>query len=105
MPSTDTLVLLTAAACVATALMLIGFGLERRNGRRVLAAALLSPQTVEKAWISAPDESGMRCMFVKAVGVAREHAVAVDHEVDDVLYRFTLAGIPVRYEEDEDAAA
>jgi hypothetical protein len=105
MPPTDTLVLLTAAAFVAIALMLMGFELERRNGRRVLAAALLSPQSVEKAWISAPDESGMRCLFVKAVGVAREHAVAVDHEVDDVLHRFTLAGIPVRYEEEDEAGA
>jgi len=105
MPATDTLVLLTAAGFAAIALMLVGVELERRNGRRVLAAALRDPQSVEKAWVSAPDESGLRCVFVKAVGAGREHAVAVDDEVDDVLHRFTLAGIPVRDEQEEEAAA
>ncbi len=104
MPATDTLMLLTSAAFTAIALMLIAFEAERRRGRRVLALALLSPQSVEKAWLSAPDESGMRCLYVKAIGAAREHTVAVDREIDDVLRRFSLAGIPVGHEE-EDAAA
>ena len=100
MPATDTLTLLTSAAFTTIALMLIAFEVERRRARRVLAAALLSPQTVEKAWVSPPDESGMRCLYVKAVGAAREHTVAIDHEVDDVVRRFSLAGIRIGYEED-----
>jgi hypothetical protein len=100
MLATDTLMLLTSAAFTAVALMLMAFEAERRRGRRVLAAALLSPRSVEKAWVSAPDESGMRCLYVKPVGGAREHTVAVDREVDDVLRRFSLAGIPVGHDDD-----
>ena len=103
MLATDTLMLLTSAAFTAIALMLMAFEVERRRGRRVLAAALLSPQSVERAWVSAPDESGMRCLYVKAVGAAREHTVAIDREVDEVVRRFTLAGIRIGH--DEDAAA
>ena len=100
MLATDTLMLLTSAAFATIALMLMAFELERRRGRRVLASALLSPQSVEKAWVSAPDESGMRCLYVKAVGAAREHTVAIDREVDEVVRRFTLAGIRIGGEED-----
>ena len=104
MLATDTLMLLTSAAFTVIALMLVALEAERRRGRRVLAAALLSPQSVEKAWLSAPDESGMRCLYVKSIGAAREHTVAVDREVDDVLRRFALAGIRIGHEE-EDASA
>ena len=100
MPATDTLMLLTSAAFTTIALMLMAFEIERRRARRVLAAALLSPQSVEKAWVSAPDESGMRCLYVKPIGAAREHTVAIDHEVDEVVRRFSLAGIRVGYDED-----
>ena len=100
MLATDTLMLLTSAAFTTIAFMLMAFEVERRRARRVLAAVLLSPQSVEKAWVSAPDESGMRCLYVKAVGAAREHTVAIDHEVDEVVRRFTLAGIRIGYEED-----
>ena len=100
MLATDTLMLLTSAAFTAVALMLMAFEVERRRGRRALAAALLSPQSVERAWVSAPDESGMRGLYVKAVGAAREHTVAIDREVDEVVRRFTLAGIRIGDEED-----
>ncbi len=100
MPATDTLMLLTSAAFTTIALMLMAFEIERRRARRVLAGALLSPQSVEKAWVSAPDESGMRCLYVKPIGAAREHTVAIDHEVDEVVRRFSLAGIRVGYDED-----
>ena len=103
MLATDTLMLLTSAAFTVMALMLMAFEVERRRARRVLAAALLSPQSVEKAWVSAPDESGMRCLYVKAVGAAREHTVAIDREVDEVVRRFTLAGIRIGNEEDASA--
>ena len=101
MLATDTLMLLTSAAFITVALMLTAFEVERRRGRRVLAAALLSPQSVERAWVSAPDESGMRCLYVKPVGGAREHTVAVDREVEDVMRRFSLAGISVGHDEED----
>lgn len=103
MPATDTLTLLTSAAFTTVAFTLIAFEVERRLARHVLAAALQSPQTVEKAWVSPPDESGLRCLYVKAVGAAREHTVAIDHEVDEVVRRFSLAGIRIGYEEDATA--
>jgi hypothetical protein len=101
MLATDTLMLLTSAAFTTIALMLMAFEVERRRGRRVLAAALLSPQSVERAWVSAPDESGMRCLYVKPVGGAREHTVAVAREVEDLIRRFSLAGIPVGHDEED----
>ena len=50
MLATDTFVRLTSAAFTVVALMLMAFEVERRRNRRVLASAVLSPQSVEKAW-------------------------------------------------------
>ena len=50
MLATHTLVLLTSAAFATIAPMLTAFEVERRRSRRVLASAVLSPQSVEKAW-------------------------------------------------------
>ena len=50
MLATDTFVLLASAAFTVVALMLMAFEVERRRSRRVPASALLSPQSVEKAW-------------------------------------------------------
>ena len=102
MLSTSALTLIAAALLAGTAAVLIGIELERRQARRVLRMALIRPQTVEKAWVSPPDETGLRCLFVKAVGEPRASTVAMDFEVDEVVRRFSQAGIPIGYE-DEDA--
>ena len=82
----------------------MAFELERLRARRVLAAAIRQPQTVEKAWVSPPDEAGLRRLFVKPVGEVRALTVAMDFEVDDVVRRFSLAGIRIGYEREDVAA-
>ena len=104
MTSTFTLLLLTATCLAGLAAMVAAFELERQRARRVLAAALTKPHSVEKAWVSPPDEAGLRRLFVKPVGTARPSTVAMDFEVDEVVRRFSLAGIRIGYEQ-EDAAA
>ena len=100
MTSLSSLTLLPSAAFIAAAITLVAFEFERRRARRLLVAALTQPQTIEKAWLSAPDEMGLRCLFVKAVGAARASAVAMDFEVDEAVRRFSQAGIRIGYEDD-----
>jgi hypothetical protein len=86
------------------ALALAAVEIERLRARRMLATALVQPQTVEKAWVSPPDDAGLRCLFVKAVGATRPRAVAMDFEVDDIVRRFSLAGIRIGFEHEALAA-
>ena len=83
---------------IATAL--VGLEIERQRARRLLVAALSKPQTVERAWVPAPDESGLRCLFVKPFGAGRAGTVAMDVEVDEIVRRFSQAGIRIGHEED-----
>ena len=71
MTSISSLTLLTSTAFIGAAATMIAFEFERQRARRLLVAALSRPQTVEKAWVSPPDESGLRCLFVKPVGSER----------------------------------
>ena len=95
---------LTSLAFAGAAVALLGIEFERRRARRVLAAAFARPASVERAWVSPPDAAGLRCLFVKPVGVARPSTVASDFEVDDIVRRFSLAGIRIGYEHDDVAA-
>ena len=88
----------TAVALASCAVLVVGIELDRRRVRRLVDRALASPKSVEQAWVSPPDAEGLRRLFVKAVGSSRPRTVAVDFEVDDVVRRFTLAGIKIGYE-------
>jgi len=99
MTALSSLTLLTSAAFIGAATTMLAFEFERQRARRLLAAALSKPQTVEKAWVSPPDESGLRCLFVKAIGTGRASTVAMDFEVDEVVRRFSQAGIRISYED------
>ena len=104
MSSISSFTFLSCAVFTCGALALIAVEIERLRARRVLAAALTMPQTVEKAWVSPPDEDGLRCLFVKPVGDSRARTVAMDFEVDDVVRRFSLAGIRIGFEHEGLAA-
>jgi hypothetical protein len=104
MTSIASLALLTSAAFIGVAALLAGFELERQRAKRVLAVALRRPQSVEKAWVSPPDEAGLRRLYVKPVGDARALTVAMDFEVDEVVRRFSLAGIRIGFEHEDVAA-
>jgi hypothetical protein len=93
------LTLLTSAAFLGAATTVIAFEVERQRARRLLVAALRKPQMVEKAWVSPPDERGLRCLFVKPVGTGRAGTVAMDFEVDEVVRRLSQAGIRISYED------
>jgi len=90
--------LLTAAALVVLALVLGAVELDRRHMRRLIFRALMTPQAIEQAWVSPPDEDGLRRLLVRTVDDATPRTVAMDFDVDDVVRRFTLAGIRVGYE-------
>lgn len=104
MPSTPAVTRLTCVTLVSATATLIAFEIERLRARRVLATALMTPRSVEKAWVSPPDEDGLRRRFVKPVGIRRAATVAMDFEVDEVVRRFSLAGIRIGFEHDESAA-
>ncbi len=87
-----------AVALASCAVLILAIELDRRRMRRLVDRALAMPQVVEQAWVSPPDAEGLRRLFVKAVGNARPRTVAVDFEVDEVVRRFTLAGIKIGYE-------
>ena len=90
------LCILFASAVVACGVfMRVAIEIERLGARRLLAAALRTPRSVERAWVSPPDEDGLRCLVVKPVGAARARTVALDFEVDETVRRFSLAGIRV----------
>lgn len=95
---------LPALAVAGAAVALLGAELERRRARRVLAAAFARPASVERAWVSPPDAAGLRSLFVKPVGAARPSTVASDFEVDEIVRRFSLAGIRIGYDHDDVAA-
>ena len=78
--------------------------IERQRARRLLSAVLTQPQSVEKAWVSPPDAQGQRLLYVKVFGAARARTVAMDFEVDDVVRRFSLAGIRIAFEREDCAA-
>ncbi len=101
MLSLPLLTLTTAAAFVTLALALIAFERSRQRAGRIVRAALAAPQIVETAWVSPPDAEGQRRLFVKAAGERREHTVATDWEVDDLVRRFSQAGIRIGYERGE----
>ncbi len=104
---TTTINLFTVASCFVFAgglTALLNVELQRVRAKRVLATALQTPQSVEKAWVSPPDEDGLRCLFVKPVGIARPSTVAMDFEVDEVVRRFSLAGIHIGFEHEALAA-
>ncbi len=98
------LTLLTSLALSGAAVAMMGIALERRRAGRVLATAFARPASVERAWVSAPDETGQRSLLVKPVGAARPSTVASDFEVDEIVRRFSLAGIRIGYERDDVAA-
>jgi len=104
MTSHASLTFLSAAAFIGVAALMAAFELERQRAHRVLATAFARPASVERAWVSPPDEAGLRRLFVKPVGDARTSTVAVDFEVDDVVRRFSLAGVRVGYEREDVAA-
>ena len=104
MSSISSFTLLSCAVFTCGASALVAVEIERLRARRVLATALTKPQTVEKAWVSPPDEDGQRCLFVKPVGPGRARTVAMDFEVDDVVRRFSQAGIRIGYEHEGIAA-
>ena len=104
MSSITLLTLGTSAAIVSAALALIGLEVERRHARRLVRVALATPQAVETAWVSPPDEQGQRMLFVKAVGQPRARTVAMDWEVDELVRRFSQAGIRIDYERESLAA-
>ena len=87
-----------AVALASCAVLILAIELDRQRTRRLVDKALTMPHVVEQAWVSPPDAEGLRRLFVKAVGSARPRTVAVDFEVDDVVRRFTLAGIKIGYE-------
>lgn len=104
MTSMPALTVLTSLAFAGGAVALMGIAIERQRARRVLAAALSRPASVERAWVSAPDETGLRSLFVQRVGDARPSTVASDFEVDEVVRRFSQAGIRIGYAHDDLAA-
>jgi hypothetical protein len=91
-----------ALACCA--MLILGIELDRRRMRRLVADALTTPQTVKHAWVSPPDAEGQRRLFVMPAGSARARTVAMDFEVDEVVRRFTLAGIKIDFEPTDIAA-
>lgn len=93
-----------AVALASCAILILGIELDRQRMKRLVSQALTTPQTVEAAWVSPPDAEGLRRLFVKPVGSARAHTVAMDFEVDEVVRRFTLAGIEIGYERSDVAA-
>ena len=104
MASISAFTLLSCAVFACGAFALVAVEVERLRARRVLAAALTRPHSVERAWVSTPDEDGLRCLFVKPVGAAPARTVAMDFEVDEVVRRFSLAGIRIAYEHEGSAA-
>jgi hypothetical protein len=102
--STSTLLLSTALVMILAAGALAWLELARRRMKRRVAEAVLSPQSVEQAWVSPPDAEGLRRLFVKTAGDAQPHTVAMDFEVDEVVRRFSLAGIRVGFENTDIAA-
>ncbi len=101
MLSMSLLTFTTAAALASAALAMVAAERDRQRARRIVRAALAAPQTVETAWVSPPDSEGQRCLFVKATGEARPHTVAMDWEVDEIVRRFSRAGIHIGYERGE----
>jgi hypothetical protein len=104
MLSMSLLTFTTAAGLAGLALVMFVFERERQRARRIVHAAIAAPQTVETAWVSPPDADGLRCLFVKPAGSERTHTVAIDWEVDEVVRRFSQAGIHIGYERNELAA-
>ena len=104
MLSTPLLTLTTAAMFVCVALAMLAFERDRQRARRSVRSAIATPKSVAAAWVSPPDAEGQRCLFVKPAGSSRAHTVAIDWEVDEIVRRFSQAGIHIGYERDELAA-
>jgi hypothetical protein len=98
MLSTAVLMLTTAAFFVLAAGALAWLEVDRRRMRRLVSTAVRHPQAVEQAWVSPPDAQGLRRLFVKTAGQPHARTVAMDFEVDEVVRRFSLAGIRVGFE-------
>jgi hypothetical protein len=96
--STAVLLLTTAAFFLLAAGALAWLEIDRRRMRRLVSAAVRQPQAIEQAWVSPPDDEGLRRLYVKTAGRARVRTVAMDFEVDEVVRRFSLAGIRVGFE-------
>jgi hypothetical protein len=96
--STAVLMLPTVAFFILAASALAWLKVDRRRMRRLVSTAVRHPQAVEQAWVSPPDAEGQRRLFVKTAGQARAHTVAMDFDVDEVVRRFSIAGIRVGFE-------